>query len=273
MRFTPPTACTFSTSGRHLEVQKWSQPVVCLNMFTSKRASRHNGVHFFESSTSKRGPNMVCFVHFDFHISFAPQRRALFRTAQRPTCFYFTFHFKMLFTPQRRAIFHLSSGHVAPHPLLLRAYFSTLPEPLITGKTQCFTTFLPLRTPASSLLTFSLSDLLHLLSSPFWLLLPCLPLLPVHIVGSLASKLPSNKCDLQVVCWWLFLSDGNIHLNEEIPLTTYQNWRTSSTLLQGLVWRETDIPGPNGSCEQRNIQRLSLMSQNPMCVLSSENQE
>ena len=29
--------------------------------------------------TSKSGPNMWCFVHFDFEMCFAPQRRALFR--------------------------------------------------------------------------------------------------------------------------------------------------------------------------------------------------
>ena len=48
-------------------------------LLTSKCASRHNRVHFFDISTSKSGPNMVCFVHFDFEMCFAPQRRALFR--------------------------------------------------------------------------------------------------------------------------------------------------------------------------------------------------
>ena len=49
------------------------------NILTSKCASRHNGVHFFDISTSKSGPDLVCFVHFDFEMCFAPQRRALFR--------------------------------------------------------------------------------------------------------------------------------------------------------------------------------------------------
>ena len=39
----------------------------------------HNGVHFFDISTSKSGPVLVCVVHFDFEMCFAPQRRALFR--------------------------------------------------------------------------------------------------------------------------------------------------------------------------------------------------
>ena len=50
-----------------------------LYILTSKCASRHNGVHFFDISTSKSGPDVVCFVHFDFEMCFPPQRRALFR--------------------------------------------------------------------------------------------------------------------------------------------------------------------------------------------------
>ena len=48
-------------------------------ILTSKCASRHNSVHFFDIATSKSGPNLVCFVHFDLEMCFAPQRRALFR--------------------------------------------------------------------------------------------------------------------------------------------------------------------------------------------------
>ena len=62
-----------------------------LYILTSKCASRHNGMHFFDIATSKSGPNVVCFVHFDFEMCFAPQRRALF---------------------------HRSSGQMAPHPPL-----------------------------------------------------------------------------------------------------------------------------------------------------------
>ena len=50
-----------------------------LYILTSKCASRHNGVHFFDIATSKSGPNVVCFVHFHLEMCFAPQRRALFR--------------------------------------------------------------------------------------------------------------------------------------------------------------------------------------------------
>ena len=81
------TASTFSTS----ELPKVARTCGVWYILTWKCASRHNGVHFFDISTSKSGPNLVCFVHFDF---------------------------KMCFAPQRRAIFHLSSGQLAPHPPL-----------------------------------------------------------------------------------------------------------------------------------------------------------
>ena len=49
------------------------------NILTAKCASRHSGVHFFDIATSKSGPKLVCFVHFDFKMCFAPQWRARFR--------------------------------------------------------------------------------------------------------------------------------------------------------------------------------------------------
>ena len=66
---------TFSTS----ETPKVVRDRQFLTLLTSKCASRHNGVHFFDISTSKNGPRLVCFVHFDLEMCFAPQRRALFR--------------------------------------------------------------------------------------------------------------------------------------------------------------------------------------------------
>ena len=69
------TACTFSTSQLPKVVRHWC----VLYILTWKCASRHNGVHFFDIATSKSGPTLVCFVHFDLEMCFAPQRRALFR--------------------------------------------------------------------------------------------------------------------------------------------------------------------------------------------------
>ena len=87
MCFAPQRRALF----QHLNFQKWSEPECVLYILTWKCASRHNGVHFFDISTSKSGPNLVCFVHFDL---------------------------EMCFAPQRRAIFHRSCGQLAPHPPL-----------------------------------------------------------------------------------------------------------------------------------------------------------
>ena len=142
-------------------------------MFTSKCASRHNGVHFFDIWTSKSGARLRCFVHVHFKICFAPQRRATFA---------------FLISPDVSA------------PAALASLLFDPPEPQIIGKTQCFATFLPFRH-------------LHLLSSDsfFWLflfsdllssnlsLLSASALLcfsSVHIVGSLTSKLPSTTFTL-----------------------------------------------------------------------------
>ena len=94
---------TFSTSSR----QKRLKTLSFFTLLTSKCASRHNGVHFFDIWTSKSGPNMVCFVHFDLEMCFAPQRRALFRhrNFQKWSDHGVHFDFKMCFAPQRRALF------------------------------------------------------------------------------------------------------------------------------------------------------------------------
>ena len=68
------TACTFLTS----QLPKVVRDRQFLTLLTSKCASRHNGVHFFDIWTSKSGPTLKCFVHFDLEMCFAPQRRALF---------------------------------------------------------------------------------------------------------------------------------------------------------------------------------------------------
>ena len=52
------TACTFWTS----QLPKVVPGGCVLYILTSKCASRHNGVHFFDISTSKSGPRLRCFV-------------------------------------------------------------------------------------------------------------------------------------------------------------------------------------------------------------------
>ena len=138
----------------HLNLQKWSEHVVFLtffNILTWKCASCHNSVHFFIISTSKSVPRMVCSVHFDFEMCFAPQRRALFQlpkvlrtrqcftlltskvlrastactfsTSQLPkvvrTCgVLYILTSKCASRHHSVQIVHLSSGQMAPHPPL-----------------------------------------------------------------------------------------------------------------------------------------------------------
>ena len=68
-------ACNFSTS----EQTKVVPDRQFFSIFTSECAFRHSGVQFFDIWTSKSGPNMRCFVRFDFQMCISPQRRAIFR--------------------------------------------------------------------------------------------------------------------------------------------------------------------------------------------------
>ena len=67
-------ACNFSTS----QLQKVVRECSVLYILTSKCASRYSRVHFFHIATSKSGPPLRCFVHFDFKMCFSLQRRAIF---------------------------------------------------------------------------------------------------------------------------------------------------------------------------------------------------
>ena len=49
-----------------------------LYILPCKCASRHSGVPFLDIGTSKSGPRVWCFAHFDLKMCFAPQRRAIF---------------------------------------------------------------------------------------------------------------------------------------------------------------------------------------------------
>ena len=69
-----------------LQHPKVARACGALCILTSKCASRHNGVHFFDISTSKSAPNPSVFYTFDFEMCFAPQRRALFRHLNFQKC-------------------------------------------------------------------------------------------------------------------------------------------------------------------------------------------
>ena len=180
------TPCTFSSS----QLPKLLRTPQFLTHFTSKCASRHNTVHFFNISSSKTAPNPSVLNTFYFQMCFALQRRALFQHL----------NFQKWSGAEVFCIFSLRnrlrattacnfSSLISPDvsaPAALASLLFDPPEPQIIGKTQCFATFLPFRASASSFfLLFFL--LIFLFSLPLCLL--CFS--SVHIVGSLTSKLPS----------------------------------------------------------------------------------
>ena len=186
------TACTCWTSQLPKVVRAWC----VLYILTSKCASRHNGVHLFDISTSKSGPSMVCFVHFDFEMCFAPQRRALFRHLNFQKCsgpeVFLAFSLANVLRATTACNFSSLIWPAGSAPAALASLLFDPPEPQIIGKTQCFATFLPFHASASSFLySFSstlLSSNLSLLSASSLLCFSS-----VHIVGSLTSKLPSTN--------------------------------------------------------------------------------
>ena len=147
-------AYTFSTS----EPPKVARTCGVLYILTSKCASRHNGVHFFDISTDKSGPELVCFVHFDFEMCFAPQRRALFRHLNfqkwSGAGVFCTFWLRNVLRATTTCNFSSLIWPAGSAPAALASLLFDPPEPQITGKTQCFATFLPFRASASSFLLF-----------------------------------------------------------------------------------------------------------------------
>ena len=76
--------CAFRHSGvpgnfSTVERQKMLRGLQFFNILTFKCGFRHSGVQFLDIWTSKSGPNLRCFVHFDLQMCFSPQRRTIFQ--------------------------------------------------------------------------------------------------------------------------------------------------------------------------------------------------
>ena len=144
------TACTFSTSELPKVVRSWC----ALYILTWKCASRHNGVHFFDIWTAKSNPELVCFVHFDLEMCFAPQRRALFRHLNfqkwSENGVFCTFSLGNVLRATTACTFSSLIWPAGSAPAALASLLFDPPEPQIIGKTQCCATFLPFRASASS---------------------------------------------------------------------------------------------------------------------------
>ena len=205
MCFAPQRRALF----RHLNFQKWSD-VFCTFwiILTWKCASRHNGVHFFDISTSKSGPHLVRFLHFGLEMCFAPQRRALFlhlnfqkwsqpgvfctfglgnllrattactfSTSQLPKvvptwCVLYIWTWKSASRHNGVKFFSLI-WPTGSAPAALASLLFDPPETQMIGKTLCFATFLPFRASASSFFWLFLFYSSLFQSFPFSLPLPC----------------------------------------------------------------------------------------------------
>ena len=147
-------ACHFWTS----ELPKWLRQPGVLCLLTCKCASRHSRVAFLDIGTSKIGPRVWCFAHYDLQMRFAPQR-----------C----------------VIFHLSARTATSAPAALARLLFEHQEPRIIEKTQRFATSL---TFFSRVPSFKwLYTRVYLLSADLTSVVCLTPLLcfsTLHIVGS-----------------------------------------------------------------------------------------
>ena len=160
MCFAPQGRALFLTSQLPKVVREWC----ALYILTSKCASHHNGVHFFDISTSKSGPELVCFVHFHFEMCFAPQRRALFRHLNfqkwSENGVFCTFSLRNVLRATTACNFSSLIWPAGSAPAALASLLFDPPEPQIIGKIQRFATFLPFRASAPSFFLITLSLLL-----------------------------------------------------------------------------------------------------------------
>ena len=133
-RCTIPCACH---AKRTLNVQLRTPQFFAL--LTSKCALRHNGVHFSDISTFKSGPAMVCFVHFDLEMCFAPQRRALFRHPNFQKCsepeVFLAFSLANVLRATTACTFSSLISPAGSTPAALASLLFDPPEPQIIGKT------------------------------------------------------------------------------------------------------------------------------------------
>ena len=196
MCFAPQRRAPF----RHLNLQKWSENGVLCTSWV-RNLLRATTACFFDIATSKSGPTMVCFVHFDFDMCFAPQRRAFFRhlkcqKSSAPLVFLTCWLGNVLhaktactFSTSQLPKVVRSSGVLCiliwkcasratmacnfssllwPAGSAPAALASLLFDPPDIGKTQCFATFLPFRaSPSSFFLLFLFYSSLCLCSRKF----------------------------------------------------------------------------------------------------------
>ena len=161
MCFAPQRRAFF----RHLNFQKWSEHGVLCTFWLGHALRATTACIFLDISTSKSGPELVCFVHFDFEMCFAQLRATTAWNCSSLASWLRTRRFSEPTFRPSGATHHWKNTLLCDFPT-----FS--------------------RTCINFLLTLSFSDLLSS-ALLFSILLLHLCFSSVHVVGSLTSKLPS----------------------------------------------------------------------------------
>ena len=197
--------CNFSASQLPKVLREWC----ALYILTWKCASRHKGVHFFSISTSKSALRMMCFVHFDLEVCFAPHLRAFV------------------------------SSLIWPHgsaPAALASLLFDPPEPQISLEKHNVSRLSYLFAHLHLLSSHSFSSLIFSLLLFSSLTLPTSAFPSVHIVGSLTSKLPSTRCYQSV--WKEHFAAQNLGNPKLVPFCLPPSSKSnSSAYLNGAAFK------------------------------------
>ena len=203
-RSTIPCACH---AKAHLNVQMWSEPLVFLTFWLRNVLRAATACTFSTLQLPKVVRTWRFFVHLDFEMCFAPQRRALFRHRNfqkwsEPGVFW-TFWLRNVLRATTACNFSSLIWPAGSAPAALASLLFDPPEPQIIGKNTVFRNFATFGATGSSFswdfLFFDLSSLLFssllfsslLFSSLLFFDSYHLCFSSVHTVGSLTSKLPS----------------------------------------------------------------------------------
>ena len=174
MCFAPQRRALF----QQLNFQKWSENGVFCTFWLGHVLRATTACTFSTSQLLKSGPTLVCFVHFDLEMCFAPQRRALFRHRNiqkwSENGVFCTFWLGNVLRATTACTFSSLIWPAGSAPAALASLLFDPPEPQIIEKTQWIATFLPFRASASPFFWLFLFWSSLFWSFLFWLFSPLL---------------------------------------------------------------------------------------------------
>ena len=150
MCFSPQRRTIFE----HPNFKKWSRTLSFLTFLLPNVLCATAAYNFSTSEQTKNGPNMRCFVHFDFQMCFSPQRRAIFRHLNRQKCsepvMFCTFWLSNVLFATAACNFWFLLGAPTSAPAALTGLLFDWPDTRIIEKTQHFATSLTFCADVSS---------------------------------------------------------------------------------------------------------------------------